>query len=78
MFEELVATLEKPPAKERPENAWVRPGTLSLVDRKAELRKVGRLTQREACRLARAIRVPSARRSIWTGNSRHGRRAKPS
>ena len=57
MFEELVDTLEKPPAKERPESAWVRPGTWSLVDRRAELRKAGRLTQREARRLARAIRA---------------------
>ena len=24
MFEDLVETLEKPPAKERPENAWLR------------------------------------------------------
>ena len=57
MFEELAGTLEKPPAKERPENALVRLGRWSLVDRRAELRKVGRLTQREAHRLARAIRA---------------------
>ena len=57
MFEELVDTLEKPSAKERPENAWVRPGTWPLVDRRAELRKAGRLTQREARRLARTIRA---------------------
>ena len=39
MFEELVGTLEKSLAKERPENSWVRPGTLSLVERRAEPRK---------------------------------------
>ena len=44
MFEELVDTLEKPPAKERQENAWVQMGTWTLVDRRAELRKAGRLT----------------------------------
>ena len=57
MFEELVDTLEKPPAKERPENAWVRTGTCSLVDRRADLRKAGRLTQREARRLAQYLLV---------------------
>ena len=57
MFEELVGTLEKPPVKERPENAWVHLGTWSRVDRRAELRKAGRLTQRESRRLARAIRA---------------------
>ena len=57
MSEELVDTLEKPLAKERPENTWVRPGTWSLVDRKAEPRKAGWLTQREVHWLARAIRA---------------------
>ena len=57
VFEELVETLEKPPIKERPENAWVCPGTWSLVDRRTELRKAGLLTQRESRRLARAIRT---------------------
>ena len=55
MFEELVDTLEKPPAKERPEKVWVCPGTWSLVEKRAELRKAGRLTQREARRLAHVI-----------------------
>ena len=31
-------------SQERPENAWVRPGTWSLVDRRADLWKAGRLT----------------------------------
>ena len=57
MFEELVDTLETPPVKQRPENVWVRPGPCSLVDRRTELRKAGRLTQCELRRLARAIRV---------------------
>ena len=57
MFEELVDTLEKPPAKERPENAWVRSGTWSLVDRRVELRKAVKLIQHESCRLARVIKT---------------------
>ena len=57
MFEELVDTLEKLSTKERLENAWVRSGTWSFVDRRAELRKTERLTQRESRRLARAIRA---------------------
>ena len=57
IFEELVDTLKKPPINERPENVWVRPATWSLVDRRAELRKAGRLTQRESRWLARAIRA---------------------
>ena len=57
MFAELVDAVEKPLVKERPENAWVRSGIWSLVDRRVELRKAGRLTQREARRLARAIRA---------------------
>ena len=57
MIKELVGTLEKPPVKERLENAWVRSGTWSFVDRRAELRKTERLTQRESRRLALAIRA---------------------
>ena len=41
VFAGLVETPEKPPVKERTENAWVRSGTWSLVDRRAELQKAG-------------------------------------
>ena len=57
MFAELVEAMEKPLVKERPENVRVRSGARSLVDRTAEPRKAGRLTQRESLRLARAIRA---------------------
>ena len=55
MFEELVEAVEKPLARERPENHWVRPGTWLLVDQRAAMRKEGILTQREARRLGRKI-----------------------
>ena len=57
MLAELVEAVEKPPVKERSENVGVRSGTWSLVDRRVELRKTGRLTQHESRRLVRAIRV---------------------
>ena len=57
MLAELVEAVEKPPVKERSENVGVRSGTWSLVERRAELRKAPRLTQRESRRLARAIRA---------------------
>ena len=57
MLAELVEAVEKPPVKERSENVGVRSGTWSLVDRRAELRKAGRLTQRELRRRARVIRA---------------------
>ena len=44
VFAVLVEAVEKAPVKERPENAWVRSDTLSLMDRRAEMRKAGMLT----------------------------------
>ena len=55
MFEELVEAVEKLPKRERPESAWVRPGTWALIDERAARRKEGNLTQREARRLGRKI-----------------------
>ena len=57
VFEKQVETVEKPPVKECPENMWVRLGTWSLVDRRAEMRKAGALTQRESHQLARSIKT---------------------
>ena len=57
MFERLVEEVEKPTARERPENDWIRPSTWLLVDQRASMRKEGTLTQLEARRFSRRIRA---------------------
>ena len=37
MFEELRKACQRPERRELPDNAWIRPGTWALIDRKAEL-----------------------------------------
>ena len=70
IFETLKTKIEKPEKREREENAWIRPGTWALVDERAKLRALGRLTQAEGRRLTRRIhavlkggRVERARRA---------------
>ena len=70
LFEEIKAKIEKPPKRKWEENAWIRPGTWALVDDRAKLRSLGRLTQAEGRRLTRRIhaalkgdRIECARRA---------------
>ena len=55
MFETLRQTVEKPPAQDRPENSWIRPGTWALIDSCAADRREGRLDNRLARRYGRHI-----------------------
>ena len=57
MFETLRQTVEKPPAQDRPENSWIRPGTWALIDSRAADRREGRLDNRLARRYGRRIRA---------------------
>ena len=57
MFEELVDTLEKRRPRSAPRTRGSAQARDLLWTRGQELRKAGRLTQREARRLARAIRA---------------------
>ena len=43
-FEELLATVETPPPRERPTNSWILLQTWALIDHRAGLRKGGRLS----------------------------------
>ena len=44
IFEQLKATCEAPPKRERKENVWIQPATWALIDTRAALRKEGKLT----------------------------------
>ena len=55
LFEQLAGKIDKPDHRERPENAWIRPGTWALVDERAKLRHLQRLTRAEGRRLTRRI-----------------------
>ena len=57
MFEELRKACQRPERRELPDNAWIRPGTWSLIDRKAELRKANRVSYSEGRKLGRKIRA---------------------
>ena len=46
IFEELKATCEPTPSRERVENSWIQPDTWRLIDARAALRKEGKLAQR--------------------------------
>ena len=55
LFEQLACKIDKPDHRRREENAWIRPGTWALVDERANLRHLQRLTQAEGRRLTRRI-----------------------
>ena len=55
VFEELKASVEVPPPRQRPANRWISDRTWNLVDRRAQLRRFGRLDQAESRRLGRQI-----------------------
>ena len=48
IFEQLKATCEAPPKRERKENVWIQPATWALIDTRAALRKEGKLTQQSS------------------------------
>jgi hypothetical protein len=52
MFEELRASVEAPPARERKLNAWVSAATWTLVDKRAALCRCGDLSQVERRQLS--------------------------
>ena len=55
LFEQLACKIDKPDHRRREENAWIRPGTWALVDERAKLRQLQRLTQAEGRQLTRRI-----------------------
>ena len=55
LFEQLAGRTDKPDHRERPEKAWIRPETWALVDERAKLRHLQRLTRAEGRRLGRRI-----------------------
>ena len=57
IFETLRKTVEKPPARDRPENSWIRPGSWALIDSRAADRREGRLDNRLSRRYGRRIRA---------------------
>ena len=56
-FEELKATVKKPDVRTLPRNSWISEATWDIVDRRAWLRKTGRLSQVRERNLTRRIYV---------------------
>ena len=55
LFDQLAGQVIPPAHRNRDENSWIRPGTWALVDERAKLRHLRRLTQAEGRRLGRRI-----------------------
>ena len=72
-FEQLVAEVEKPEKRDRPENLWIRQSTWLLVDQRASIRKEGKLDHREARCYSRRIKVARKEdrnhRARWVGKA---------
>ena len=71
-FEELKATVEPVPARERIYKSWISSGTWALIDRRAALRKAGDLAGRKrarlACQIEKALSQDRRRRAEEAGS----------
>ena len=48
---------DAPPPRKRPSNSWIRGGTWSIIDHRAQLRREGKLNQRFSRKLGRKIKT---------------------
>ena len=55
LFEQLKDTLEKPSAREHNQNSWISAATWRLIDRRAQLKSMGSITQTNGRRWSREI-----------------------
>ena len=56
LVEQLQEAGIAPESRDRVKNAWIRPGTWSLIDKRAAIRRAGNLNQAVGRRLGRAIK----------------------